>query len=516
MLSQKFINDMNKVIAEGNSDLSFGDGVDWFDEEVDTSSFIQASLLNYEEEQEQVERQPNKKIRKSRQPRGYWDEEANAWKRWDPKKSNWWYNYVVQMPRSKKQIKKFRRRFGISHKKWLSVMRWIREGNWFPKEEKPDAIGFPGSPIELLVLGSLRYMRRGWTFDDLEEATFISEEKHRKFFHEFVKVMAENLFPMFVRPPQTEEEINSSRAEYNTAGMHGCIGSADATHVSILQMQAGLKQYHMGAKLHTPARAFNIVVNHRRRILSTTSGMPARWNDKTIVLFDQFMSDLHRGKLYRDNEFQLYDSEGNEQTLKGLWLAVDNGYLRWPCTMPPFKDSADLFIQLRWSKWIESMRKDVECCFAILKGRWRILKVGFSLYGNKNGLDTVDNTWKTCCALHNMLLEEDGLDTQWSGSWGEHDSVDAKRTVQLINGRMANAGRTYDTSGLGCGHNTTWNYAEEVEDETDVEKESEFIRNLGFDNFRNKLVTHFHYLWRNQRVLWPSRFGSVRINEESF
>ena len=58
------------------------------------------------------------------------------------------------------------------------------------------------------------------------------------------------------------------------------------------------------------------------------------------------------------------------------------------------------------------MRKDVECTFGILKGRWRILKVGVSLYGNKRGLDTVDNTWKTCCALHNMLLEEDGLD--WS------------------------------------------------------------------------------------------------------
>jgi len=51
IISQKFINDMNKVIAEGNSDLSFGDGVDWFDEEVDTSSFTQASLFNYEQEQ---------------------------------------------------------------------------------------------------------------------------------------------------------------------------------------------------------------------------------------------------------------------------------------------------------------------------------------------------------------------------------------------------------------------------------------------------------------------------------
>jgi hypothetical protein len=31
------------------------------------------------------------------------------------------------------------------------------------------------SPIELLLLGSLRYLGRGWTFDDLEESIFLLE-----------------------------------------------------------------------------------------------------------------------------------------------------------------------------------------------------------------------------------------------------------------------------------------------------------------------------------------------------
>ena len=38
------------------------------------------------------------------------------------------------------------------------------------------------SPLGLLLLGSLRYIGRGWTFDDLEEATGINEETHRQFF----------------------------------------------------------------------------------------------------------------------------------------------------------------------------------------------------------------------------------------------------------------------------------------------------------------------------------------------
>jgi hypothetical protein len=46
--------------------------------------------------------------------------------------------------------------------------------------------------------------------------------------------------------------------------------------------------------------------------------------------------------------------------------------------------------EIRWSKWLESMRKDVECTFGILKGRWRILKSGIRI----EGVDAVDKAIK--------------------------------------------------------------------------------------------------------------------------
>ena len=55
------------------------------------------------------------------------------------------------------------------------------------------------------------------------------------------------------------------------------------------------------------------------------------------------------------------------------------------------------------------MRKDVECTFGILKGRWRILKSGIRL----SGVECADDIFLTCCALHNWLLEIDGLDKEW-------------------------------------------------------------------------------------------------------
>jgi hypothetical protein len=67
----------------------------------------------------------------------------------------------------------------------------------------------------------------------------------------------------------------------------------------------------------------------------------------------------------------LYEQRNGDvqiQLYRGAWVMVDNGYLPWSTTVPPIKDPSTI-AELRWSKWLESMRKDVECTFGILKGR---------------------------------------------------------------------------------------------------------------------------------------------------
>jgi hypothetical protein len=45
-----------------------------------------------------------------------------------------------------------------------------------------DGTGVASSPIEIMLLGALQYLGRGLTFDDIKEATCISEETHCQFF----------------------------------------------------------------------------------------------------------------------------------------------------------------------------------------------------------------------------------------------------------------------------------------------------------------------------------------------
>ena len=137
--------------------------------------------------------------------------------------------------------------------------------------------------------------------------------------------------------------------------------------------------------------------------------------------------------------------------LKGLYVACDNGYPKWPCMQCPLKHSSEAY-ESRWSKWLETVRKDIECTFGILKGRFRCLKLPIFYHSKKN----IDNMFFTCCILHNMLLSNDGFDKRWEddcnweGQYGHHSNEDlsifqkhARRTSAcIINCRS-------DFSGLG-------------------------------------------------------------------
>ena len=51
----------------------------------------------------------------------------------------------------------------------------------------------------------------------------------------------------------------------------------------------------------------------------------------------------------------------------------------------------------------------MECTFGILKKRWNMLSKGIQA----TNIITADKVWRTCCALHNYLLDIDGLDEMW-------------------------------------------------------------------------------------------------------
>jgi hypothetical protein len=100
--------------------------------------------------------------------------------------------------------------------------------------------------------------------------------------------------------------------EMQIAGFPGCIGSCNATNILIEKYSNLLKNQHTAKKLPGTERTYNVTVHHRWRILSTTTGHPYRWNDKTLTLFDLFARGLQNGNNPLNNvEFTLCEWDEN-------------------------------------------------------------------------------------------------------------------------------------------------------------------------------------------------------------
>lgn len=67
---------------------------------------------------------------------------------------------------------------------------------------------------------------------------------------------------------------------------------------------------------------------------------------------------------------------------------------------------------IRWSEWVESIRKDVECCFGVLKERFRFFKNAVCYHDPQ----LIEYAFKCACILHNMILVFDKRDIS---SWEE-------------------------------------------------------------------------------------------------
>jgi Plant transposon protein len=183
-----------------------------------------------------------------------------------------------------------------------------------------------------------------------------------------------HLYPKWIKRPMTNEEIADCRAEFSEAGFDGYIGSADVNHFIIEKCQARLKKQNLAGNSSHTTRDFQLVVNHRRQIIASTVGFPGWWNDKTVVRFDDFITDSQRGKYLEDKEFFLKKANGDDVMYNGAWILVDGGYSTWTTLICPSKDTPSE-MEGRWSRWAESTPKDVECAFGIMKGKKIFYKI---------------------------------------------------------------------------------------------------------------------------------------------
>ena len=215
----------------------------------------------------------------------------------------------------------------------------------------------------------------------------------------------------------------------------------------------------------------------------------------------------------QDVRFQLYDH-----------YALTTSWNRY---MLEYSRLLTMFSDIRFAKWLESIRKDVKCTFGILKGCFRILKTSIRLLGQKSA----DNIFQTCCALHNWLLNEGGLSerweegtpTIWEGCIYFHDVCNVQELQPAAEQRLMSPMelKTFDLSRIGlmgasdsvdmhaaqqCEHHLHHKHTDMKNETTSYLWHARLWRSkLNLNYFRLKLIIHFDIAFERNEIKWPGK-----------
>lgn len=381
--------------------------------------------------------------------------------------------------------KKFRRRFRVPYSIFQSICADMRSLGLYV--DGVDAKGTPKIQLELLVLASLRYIASGCAFDSLEELTCIDENTLRQFFHKKFCIWGADAAEEHIKLPSDEESLQHVMGLYNKLGLPGCAGSVDCVHVIWDKCRAGLKSQCKGKEDH-PTLAFEVVSSHTKRILSVSQFFWGATNDKSIARMDEAIGELRSSNSFLGNvKWASFDRSGEIRKHRGAYFICDGGYHNWKCLMPPFKHQLEGTEEAAWSHHIESVRKDVECVFGILKKRFLILKHPVRLHYPLH----IQNVFVTCGVLHNLLLDYDGYD-----DWEKRDEVGAEdiehTKLEMSAIEMAGGREGFTRSEARNIRPTSFLFEEEIEDESSVTDNAN--ENDMFMQRRSNLIEHYEYL----------------------
>jgi hypothetical protein len=87
--------------------------------------------------------------------------------------------------------------------------------------------------------------------------------------------------------------------------------------------------------------------------------------------------------------------------LSCVLISDNNGYIRCSTSICPYAGVENSSLEEYFSTSLESVQKDVECTFGILKKRWQVLNDGL----HYRDIRTCERVFNACCCIHNLMLE---------------------------------------------------------------------------------------------------------------
>ena len=177
-----------------------------------------------------------------------------------------------------------------------------------------------------------------------------------------------------------------------------------------------------------------------------------------------------------------------------------------------------------FGEFLESVRKNVECLFGLLKARFRFLAGNIEYHGMR----IIGDAFKTACILHNMLLLLDGYDISLWDLGNPEDFWDAVNSFgdgEVIDdddwaGYIATSTHAADNNFTGTTASNDDDNA--ADDDIDLERRPVLPKEVSLfdlDSIRNALIIIFAARFKLGQIQWPksmkeierTRYGMPRV-----
>jgi hypothetical protein len=117
-------------------------------------------------------------------------------------KKSFWYQFVHERDLTDlngRDGKLFRNRFTVPYPLYLQLL--VLAERWFP-QKKYDVCGRETTPVFLKLLGTLRMLGKGCSWDLLYELSGVSAEVHRKWTLNFIDKFSKEMYQVYVHGPR--------------------------------------------------------------------------------------------------------------------------------------------------------------------------------------------------------------------------------------------------------------------------------------------------------------------------
>lgn len=412
---------------------------------------------------------------------------------------------------SKREGKEFRRKFRVPYPVFQDILMLTKDIPDRAFHHLPRTVtGAWVIPLELKILMVLRVQAGGLKFVDAAELTgYMTEGTACAFFKHFNKMFRCFHQETIIRP-LTGDAMKESMRTYAMLGLPGCVGSVDATFIPWERCNNALQNLCSGDK--GKGLLYQAVVTHNREALAIEGSYYSTLCDKITCKYMKFYEQLENGEIYNNVEYKIRTgpTEDDFVTLTEVYTISDGGYIAKSCFITAYDGFQSEPIRYRFSDWIASVRKDVECFFGILKMRFRFFKNPITLQNRGD----IDNAFYVAVMFHNLILRHDGLDRLWEDdvNWdtinpvgeddsGEEPEEDVAATAASFYVPTVHTPATFEPSLL-----RDLLPAEE-------RQPGQLGAAQDFNTLRDHLANHLSIMYKEGKLRWPK---TRKIIEERF